>query len=95
MRQYTNIKMMRVDLRKFTCGEGRKHYHEATAQTGALRMQIDRQTANPDKYDIATEVLSSAIRVLQAVGFSQDELPKLFEQVANKRARGPLWIEPV
>jgi hypothetical protein len=51
--------------------------------------------ANPDRYDIATEVLSSAIRVLQAVGFSDGEIPKLFEQVSNKRARVPLWIEPV
>jgi len=51
-------------------------------------------TTNPDKYDIATEVLSSAIRVLQAVGFSEEEVPELFQQVANKQARGPLWIEP-
>jgi hypothetical protein len=50
---------------------------------------------NPDKYDIATEVLSSAFRILQAVGFSEDELPKLFEQVAKKTGRGPIWIGPV
>jgi DNA-binding transcriptional regulator YhcF (GntR family) len=48
-----------------------------------------------DRYDIATEVLSSAIRVLLAVGFSEGEIPKLFEQVSNKRARVPLWIEPL
>ena len=53
------------------------------------------QVLSPDKYDIATEVLSSAIRVLQAVGFSEEEIPKLFEQVASKRVRGPLWIEPI
>jgi hypothetical protein len=47
------------------------------------------------KYDIATEVLSSAIRVLQAAGFTAEEVPKLFAQVANRRARGPLWIEPL
>jgi hypothetical protein len=59
-------------------------------------MQTDRfQIVNPDRYDIATEVLSSAIRVLQAVGFSEGEIPRLFEQVSNKRARVPLWIEPV
>jgi hypothetical protein len=59
-------------------------------------MQTDRvQIVNPDRYDIATEVLSSAIRVLQAVGFSEGEIPKLFEQVSNKRARVPLWIEPI
>lgn len=52
------------------------------------------QIPNPCRYDIATEVLSSAVRVLQAAGFSEEEIPKLFEQVANKRARGPLWIEP-
>lgn len=50
---------------------------------------------NPDRYDIATEVLSSAVRVLQAVGFSEDEIPKLFQQVAEKRPRGPVWIEPL
>jgi len=51
------------------------------------------QIPNPSRYDIATEVLSSAVRVLQAAGFSEEEIPKLFEQVANKRGRGPLWIE--
>lgn len=50
---------------------------------------------NPQKYDIATEVLSSAIRILQAVGFSEEEVPKLFEQVARRPARIPLWLEPV
>jgi hypothetical protein len=49
---------------------------------------------NPDRYDIATEVLSSAIRVLRAAGFSEEEIPKLFQQVADRRARVPLWIEP-
>jgi DNA-binding transcriptional regulator YhcF (GntR family) len=49
---------------------------------------------NPDRYDIATEVLSSAIRVLQATGFSEEEIPKLFQQVADRRARVPLWIDP-
>jgi len=57
-------------------------------------MQVDDfRIVNPDKYDIATEVLSSAIRVLQAVGFSEEEIPKLFEQVAKKGARVPLWID--
>jgi DNA-binding transcriptional regulator YhcF (GntR family) len=50
---------------------------------------------NPDRYDIATEILSSAIRVLQAAGFSEEEIPTLFQQVAEKRARVPLWIEPL
>ena len=50
---------------------------------------------DPDRYDVATEVLSSAIRVLQAVGFSEEEIPRLFQQVAEKRARVPLWIEPL
>ena len=49
---------------------------------------------NPDRYDIATEVLSSAVRVLQATGFSEEEIPKLFRQVADRRARVPLWIDP-
>ncbi len=53
------------------------------------------QIPNLSKYDIATEVLSSAVRVLQAAGFSEEEIPKLFKQVAGKRARGPLWIEPL
>ena len=53
------------------------------------------QIVNPDKYDIAAEVLSSAIRILQAAGFSEQEVPKLFSQVANKTARGPVWIDPV
>ena len=49
----------------------------------------------PDKHDIATEVLSSAVRILQAAGFAEDEIPKLFEQVVSRRARVPLWIEPL
>ena len=50
---------------------------------------------NPDRYEIATEVLSSAIRVLQAAGFEEHEIPALFAQVANKPRRGPLYIEPI
>jgi len=50
---------------------------------------------NPDKYDIATEVLSSAIRVLQAAGFHESEILKLFDQVAKKGERAPVWLEPL
>ena len=50
---------------------------------------------NPDKYEIATEVLSSAIRVLQAAGFDEGEVLELFGQVAKKRERGPLYLEPL
>jgi hypothetical protein len=60
---------------------------ERTMQKGQF------QIVNPERYDIATEVLSSAVRILQAVGFSEHEIPKLFEQVANKGSRGPLLIE--
>lgn len=49
----------------------------------------------PDRYEIANEVLSSAIRVLQAAGFHEDEIPKLFDQVAKKPKRGPLYLEPL
>jgi len=49
---------------------------------------------NPDKYAIATEVLASALRVLQAAGFYESEALRLFAQVANKRERVPVWIEP-
>ena len=50
---------------------------------------------NPDKHAIATEVLSSAIRVLQAAGFYKEEILQLFDQVAKKRPRVPLWLEPL
>lgn len=50
---------------------------------------------NPDKYDIATEVLSSAIRVLQAVGFYESEILQLFDQVAKKKERFPVWLTPL
>jgi hypothetical protein len=40
-------------------------------------------------------MLSSAIRVLQAAGFEEDEIPELFAKVAAKRVRGPLYIEPL
>ena len=50
---------------------------------------------NPDKYDIATEVLSSAIRVLQAAGFYESEILQLFDQVAKMSERSPLWLKPL
>jgi hypothetical protein len=50
---------------------------------------------NPDKYEIATEVLSSAIRVLQAAGFHESEILQLFDQVSKKRERAPVWLEPL
>ena len=50
---------------------------------------------NPDKYEIATEVLSSAIKVLQAAGFYESEILQLFDQAARKRERAPLYLEPV
>jgi hypothetical protein len=50
---------------------------------------------NPDKYEIATEVLSSAIKVLQASGFYEIEILQLFGQVAKKRVRAPLYLEPL
>jgi hypothetical protein len=55
----------------------------------------DFRIENPDKHDIATEVLSSAVRILQAVGFSEREIPELFERVIMRGARAPLWIEPL
>jgi hypothetical protein len=48
---------------------------------------------NPDRYEIATEVLSSAIRALQAAGFHEEGIPLLFAQAANKRKRVPLYLE--
>jgi hypothetical protein len=48
---------------------------------------------NPNKYDVAIEVLASAARILRAVGFDEREIPGLFEQVAKKASRAPLWIE--
>ena len=50
---------------------------------------------NPDKYEIANEVLSSAFRVLQAVGFYESEIIQLLEQAAKKRERFPLYLEPL
>jgi hypothetical protein len=50
---------------------------------------------SPDKYEIATEVLSSAIRVLQAAGFHESEILRLFGQVAKKRERVPLYLTPL
>jgi DNA-binding transcriptional regulator YhcF (GntR family) len=49
---------------------------------------------NLQKYDVATEVLSSAIRVLQAIGFSEQEIPKLFQKIADRGVRAPLWLDP-
>jgi DNA-binding transcriptional regulator YhcF (GntR family) len=50
---------------------------------------------HPDKYEIATEVMSSAIRVLQAAGFYESEILQLFKDISNKRERFPVWLEPL
>ena len=50
---------------------------------------------HPDKYEIATEVLSSAIRVLQAAGFYESEILQLFDQVARKKERFPVYLTPL
>jgi hypothetical protein len=50
---------------------------------------------NPDKLEIATEVLSSAIKVLKAAGFYENEISELFGQAARKPERVPLWLEPL
>jgi hypothetical protein len=49
----------------------------------------------PDKLEVATEVLSSAIRVLKAAGFYEKEISQLFEQAAKKPIRHPLWLQPL
>jgi hypothetical protein len=49
---------------------------------------------NPDKYEIATEVLSSAVRVLQTIGFYEEEITQLFEQVAKKPRRSQVYLQP-
>jgi hypothetical protein len=71
-----------IDL-KIKLGENRRD----AMSDGTFRIE------NPEKYDIATEVLSSAVRILQAVGFSEQEISKLFEQVVMRGARAPVWIE--
>jgi hypothetical protein len=50
---------------------------------------------NPDKYEIATEVLSSAIRTLKAAGFYEAEILQLFAQVSAKQERAPVWLTPI
>jgi hypothetical protein len=49
--------------------------------------------ANPDKYEIATEVISSAVRILQAAGFYESEILQLFEQASKKKERSPVWLQ--
>jgi hypothetical protein len=51
--------------------------------------------SNPDKYEIANEVLASAIRILQAAGFYESEILQLFDQVSKKKERAPLYLEPL
>jgi hypothetical protein len=48
---------------------------------------------NPDKYAIANDVFSSAIRVLQTAGFYEDEILEMFAEVSRKRLRAPLYLE--
>ena len=48
---------------------------------------------SPDKYAIANEVISSAIKVLQTAGFYEDEILELFGEVSQKPLRMPLYLE--
>lgn len=57
-------------------------------------MKTTHGLSRAEMYDIATEVLASAIRVLQAVGFGEKEIPSLFQQAAIRGVRAPLWLEP-
>jgi hypothetical protein len=50
---------------------------------------------NPDKYAIATEILSGAIKTLQAAGFDEQEVLALFAQASKKRGRVPLYLTPL
>jgi hypothetical protein len=50
---------------------------------------------NPDKYAIAVEILSGAMRTLQAAGFHEDEVLALFAQASKKRERVPLHLTPL
>jgi hypothetical protein len=47
----------------------------------------------PEKYEIATEVLSSTVRVLKSLGFSDREVVELFEQAIKRGIRAPIWLE--
>jgi hypothetical protein len=50
---------------------------------------------NPDKYAIATEILSGAMKTLRAAGFYEDEVLALFAQASKKRERAPLHLTPL
>lgn len=50
---------------------------------------------NPDKYEIANEVIGSAIRILQSAGFYESEILQLFAQASKKKERFPLYLEPL
>lgn len=52
-------------------------------------------TLSSGRYDIANEVLASAVRILRAAGFSEEEIPRLFEQVASRGVRAPVWLDPL
>jgi len=40
-------------------------------------------------------VLASAVRVLQVAGFYESEILQLFDQVAKKKERFPVWLTPL
>jgi hypothetical protein len=61
----------------------------------AIMKTRPRYMENPDKYEIATEVLSSAIKILQASGFYESEILKLLEQASKKTERTPLYLQPL
>jgi hypothetical protein len=48
---------------------------------------------NPNKYEIANEVFSSAIKILQTAGFYEEEVLELFAEVSRKRPRAPLYLD--
>jgi hypothetical protein len=70
-------------------------YGKSLLTRGDTRMARPPYMEHPDKYEIATEVLSSAIRVLLAAGFYESEILRLFEQVGRKKERAPVWLTPL
>lgn len=92
----SDSKLGLLDLPDVTFGEG----IAVLIDCATVIMEVVMTGESPkglrdQRYDVATEVLGSAIRVLQAVGFSEREIPKLFQQVADRRIRAPLWLEQV
>jgi hypothetical protein len=95
----SDFRLLRSDIEKSADGEKFGDRSKVVIRLDDLALRprgwIPREFATAIVVDDVRIVLSSAIRVLQATGFYESEILQLFDQVAKKGERFPVWLQPL